>query len=67
MGKDNCVAFEGMKLQIPSDRYRMHTVKVKVRGHRYPEGRLAIFHGPRKLARYSPDGQLQKTDLQTVA
>ena len=43
MGKDNCVAFEGLKLQIPPDRYRMHYVKVKVRVHRYLDGRLAVF------------------------
>ena len=28
---DNCVSFEGMKLQIPADRSRHHYVKVKVR------------------------------------
>ena len=52
VGKDNCVAFEGLKLQIPADRVRYHYVKVKVRVHRYLEGRLAVFHGPRCLARY---------------
>ena len=26
--------------------------------HRYPDGRLAVFHGPRKLAEYEPDGSL---------
>jgi len=36
VGKDNCVAFEGMALQIPADRHRMHYVRVKVRVHRYP-------------------------------
>ncbi|NMH17583.1 hypothetical protein GV368_10950, partial [Tepidiphilus sp. B18-69] len=67
VGKDNCVAFEGLKLQIPPDRYRMHYVKVKVRVHRYLDGRLAIFHGPRRLARYTADGQLQPPELQVVA
>ena len=67
VGKDNCVAFEGLKLQIPPDRYRMHYVKVKVRVHRYLDGRLAIFHGPRRLARYTADGQLQTPELQVVA
>jgi hypothetical protein len=56
VGKDNCVAFEAMALQIPQDRYRMHYVKVKVRVHRYPDGRLAVFHGPRKLQDYNADG-----------
>jgi len=51
VGKDNCVAFEGMALQIPKDRHRMHYMKVKVRVHRYPDGNLTVFHGPRCLAR----------------
>lgn len=67
MGKDNCVAFEGMKLQIPADRHRLHYVKVKVRVYRYPDGRLAVFHGPRCLARYATNGELQKPELQAVA
>ena len=29
-----------------------------MRVHRYPDGRLAVFHGPRKLAEYEPDGSL---------
>lgn len=57
---DNCVSIEGMKLQIPADRYRCHYVRVKVRVHRYGDGRMAVFHGPRKLATYSADGTLRK-------
>jgi len=56
VGNDNCVSFEGKKLQIPADRHRMHYVKVKVRVHRYPDGNLAVFHGPRCLARYDAQG-----------
>jgi hypothetical protein len=33
-------------------------VKVPVRVHAYPDGTLAVFHGPRCLARYHADGQL---------
>lgn len=66
VGKDNCVAFEGLKLQIPADRHRMHYVKVKVRVHRYADGRLAVFHGPRCLARYGADGQLEKPELKVA-
>jgi hypothetical protein len=29
-----------------------------VRVHRYPDGALALFHGPRKLASYNADGSL---------
>ncbi len=56
---DNCVSFEGKTLQIPADRYRCHYVKVKVRVHRYTNGDLAIFHGPRKLADYDTQGKLK--------
>ena len=57
---DNCVSFEGMKLQIPANRHRCHYVKVRVRVHRYPDGALAIFHGPRKLADYNQRGKLKE-------
>jgi transposase len=67
VGKDNCVAFEGMKLQIPADRHRMHYVKLKVRVHRHPDGRLALFHGPRCLARYDAEGSLEPPGLKAAA
>ncbi len=57
VGNDNCVSFDGLKLQIPQDQYRCHYVRVKVRVNRYPDGRLAIFHGPRKLAAYDSKGK----------
>lgn len=57
VGNDNCVKFEGMVLQIPPDRYRYHYARVKVKVHRYPDGSLAIFHGPRKLATYDVLGK----------
>ena len=57
---DNCVSFEGMKLQIPANRYRCHYVRVRVRIHRYLDGSLAIFHGPLKLADYDPQGKLKE-------
>lgn len=57
-GNDNCVSFEGMKLQIPRDNQRMHYVKAIVRVHRHPDGSLALFHGPRCLARYTAKGEV---------
>ena len=57
VGNDNCVKFEGLKLQIPADHYRCHYVRVAVSVHRYPDGGLAIYHGPRKLAAYDPNGK----------
>ena len=60
VNNDNCVSFKGMSLQIPSNKYRCHYVKAKVRVHRYLDGRLAIFHGPRKLAEYNENGRLME-------
>jgi transposase len=57
---DNCVSFDGLKLQIPPDKYRCHYVRAKIIVHRYMDGSLAIFHGPRKLADYDYTGQLKK-------
>jgi len=60
VGADNCVSFEGRKLQVPANQYRCHYVRVKVRVHRYANGALAIFHGPRKLADYDQQGKLKE-------
>ena len=67
VGNDNCVKFEGLNLQIPADRHRCNYVKAKVRVHRYPDGCLAIFHGPRKLASYTAEGKPIKTELKQAA
>ena len=56
VGRDNCVNFERLTLQIPSDDYRCNYIKAKVRVLRYLDGSLAICHGPRKLANYRPNG-----------
>lgn len=58
VANDNTVRYQGRHLQIPSDRHRFHYVKVTVRVHAYPDGTLAVFHGPRCLARYQPDGRV---------
>ena len=56
VGNDNCVSFEGMSLQLPSDELRHHYVRTRVRVHRYVDDTLGIFHGPRKLAAYDAKG-----------
>jgi hypothetical protein len=50
---DNTVAWNGRRLQIPPHPARPHFVKARVRVHHYPDGALAIFHGPRCLVRWS--------------
>ena len=67
VSNDNCVRFEGLMLQIPADRHRCHYVKAKVRVHRYSDGRLAIFHGPRKLAIYDAMGKEVKQRKRVTA
>jgi len=67
VGNDNCVSFEGKKLQIPADGARHHYVKVTVRVHCYVDGRLAVFHGPRKLAGYDAKGSLLLQELKKAA
>ena len=57
VGHDNCVNFNNIKLQIPADQHRCHYVKAKVTVLRYPDGKLAILHGPRKIASYDKAGQ----------
>jgi hypothetical protein len=58
VGNDNCVHFDKQILQIPSDQYRFNYVKAKVLVHRYRDGMLGVFHGPRKLADYDNQGHL---------
>jgi transposase len=58
VGRDNCVSFERKTLQIPANDYRCNYIKVRVRVHRYLDGTLAIFHGPKKLANYNQQGEL---------
>jgi hypothetical protein len=64
---DNCVSFEGRKLQIPASSTRAHYVKTQVRVHRYVDGTLALFHGPRKLAAYDPEGNPYIQELKQAA
>ena len=67
VGKNNCVSFECLTLQIPADPHRCNYIKAKVRVHRYADGTLAIFHGPRKLADYHRDGTCKKPQEQKAA
>ena len=53
----NCVTFESLTLQIYANGEHHHYVKTCVRVHRYVDGTLAVFHGPRKLVAYDVDGK----------
>jgi transposase len=63
VGNDNTVKWRGLRLQIPPSPLRPHFVRAKVRLHEYPDGSLAIFHGPHRLAQYGPDGIELAPDL----
>ena len=67
VGNDNTVRYKRLALQIPEDRHRHHYVKAKVKVHEYHDGQLAIFHGPRCLARYNPDGRQRKETSKQAA
>ena len=59
VGNDNTVKWRGRNLQIPPSPLRPHFVRATVRIHEYPDGRLAVFHGPHRLADYDPQGNLR--------
>jgi len=63
VGNDNTVRYKGLALQIAANRHRHHFVKAKVRVHDYPDGELAIFHGPRCIGRYQSDGLPIKQEM----
>jgi len=56
VARDNTVAYQKLRLQLPESRARAHYVKARVNVHEYPDGTLAVFHGPRLLARYDAAG-----------
>jgi len=64
---DNCVKFESLVLQIPKNEYRCNYIKAKVSVHRYLDGNLSVFHGPRKLADYDSHGQQMQSEVKRAA
>ena len=67
VARDNTVRYERRVLQIPATPARHHYVKARVRVHEYPDGTLALFHGPRCLARYQADGEPIDTQTRRAA
>jgi transposase len=56
VGNDNTVKWQRLSLQLPPSRLRPHFVKANVRVHEYPEGELAVYWGPHRLADYNAAG-----------
>ena len=67
VSNDNTVRYKRRVLQLPADRHRRHYVKATVRVHEYPDGTLAVFHGPRCLARYKAGGEPIDTSTRQAA
>jgi transposase len=58
VGRDNTIAWECLRLQIPESPLRRHYVQAKVKVHAYPDGTLGVLHGPRVIGRYTARGVL---------
>lgn len=58
VGKDNCVQFEKLNLQLPQDQHRYHYVKARVKVLRHLDDTISIYHGPRRLGQYTNKGIL---------
>ncbi|MER9304951.1 ISNCY family transposase [Mesorhizobium sp. M0496] len=67
VGRDNTIVFGRLRLQLPPSPIRHHFVKANVKVRRYPDGTMAVFHGPRRIARYSPHGALVELSLKSAA
>ena len=58
VGNDNTVKWQRLSLQLPPSRLRAHFVKATVRLMSIPDGALAVYWGPHRLADYGMDGVL---------
>ena len=50
VGNDNSVRWKGRSLQIPKSPLRPHFARASVRLHEYPDGAVALFWGPHRIA-----------------
>lgn len=66
VGNDNTVKWQRLCLQLPPSRLRPHFVKATVRVHEYPDGQLAVFWGPHRLADYDEHGTIIQTERQAA-
>ena len=75
VARDNTVAYDSRRLQLPASNARAHYVKARVKVREYPDGSLAVFHGPRRIAalhraggadRRGPDHHKRDTVLAAV-
>jgi transposase len=56
VANDNTIRYRGLVLQLPPSPLRPHFARTTVRVHDYPDGALAVFHGPHRIADYDARG-----------
>ncbi|HLI77834.1 MAG TPA: ISNCY family transposase [Acidobacteriaceae bacterium] len=66
VGNDNTVRWHRLSLQLPPSRLRPHFVRATVRVHEYPDGTIAVFWGPHRLAEYDATGRLLQHQRQAA-
>jgi transposase len=66
VGNDNTIKWQRLSLQLPPSRLRPHFVKATVRVHAYPDGGLAVFWGPHRLADYDANGTMVQPERQAA-
>ena len=63
VGNDNTVRFDNLVLQIPEQEIRYSYSRTTVRVHRYVDGTLSVWHGPRLLERFDAQGRPSQTTV----
>ncbi len=66
VGNDNAVKWQRLSLQLPPSRLRPHFVEATVRVHQYPDGTIAVFLGPHRLADYDAAGAIVPSERQAA-
>lgn len=65
--RQGCVRHERQAFPSAIIKHRIHYVKARVKVYEYPCGRMAIFHGPRQLATFAPDGKAELEPTKAAA
>ena len=66
VGNDNTLKWRKLVLQLPPSRLRPHFVRTTIRVNEYPDGTLAVFWGPHRLARYDAQGHIVEPHQQAA-
>lgn len=58
VAKDNTVAWNGLRVQLPESPLRPHFVSFAVRVHEHWDGAISVHYGPHRLAEYTAPGEI---------